>query len=138
MIDGKLDIEGLSMRTLAWRLDASLAADLEVELDWQPKLGNGQRDIDGRTMRELASLADGSLAPDRASQLRRRVQREPRLADELALQRRALAPILTVRRQRAPVALRNRVALLICQAARARRGPGRRRFPGRRRVPGRL
>lgn len=126
------------MRTVASRLDGSLATDPEGELDWLPNLGNGQRDVDGRTMRELASLADGSLAPDRVSQLRTRVQREPRLADELALQRRALAPILTMRRQRAPVALRNRVALLICQATRARRGPGRRRLPGPRRMPGRL
>lgn len=98
---------------------------MEVELDWQPDMSNSTRDIDGRTMRELASLADGSLESDRVSRLLTRLDREPRLADELAVQLRALVSILTVSHPTAPVALRKRVALLISRAARARRIPGR-------------
>jgi hypothetical protein len=72
--------------------------------------------IDERTERELAALADGSLPPEGAQRLLTRVQREPRLAAELATQRRALELLAAAGGEPAPTDLHDRVALLSSRA----------------------
>ena len=77
---------------------------------------------------ELAALADGSLAPERRAELEAEVAASPELADELALQQRA---VLYARNAAAtvdaPATLRARIE--------AQRQPARRRARPRRLVP---
>lgn len=80
----------------------------------QPKLNN-------HVDRELASLADRSLQWDQRRGLLVRLQRDPALRGELALQRRAVELIAGARRDPAPSQLHDRVALLVDQADRRRR-----------------
>ena len=53
-------------------------------------LDNAREDVGERDRRRLAALADGSLSPRRAAHMQRRVAGSPRLAAELAVQRRAV------------------------------------------------
>lgn len=78
-----------------------------------------------RVNRELASLADRSLRWDHRRRLLVRVQGDPALRDELALQRRAVELIAGARRDPAPSGLHDRVAVLVHQANK-RREPVRR------------
>ena len=79
----------------------------------RPKLSN-------QVDRELASLADRSLQWDHRSGLLVRLQGDPALRGELALQRRAVELIVGARRDPAPSELHDRVALLVNQADKRR------------------
>src|SRR5436309_16098956 len=71
--------------------------------------------------RDLAALADGSLAPARRARVERALAASPERQAELHEQRVALAAVRDLSSERAPAALRARVAL-----ARPARRPARR------------
>ena len=79
-----------------------------------------QPDMSGRVDHQSASLADHSLRWDQRHRLLARVQGDPALLDELALQRRAVELINGAPRDLAPSDLHHRVALLVDQANKRR------------------
>src|SRR3954454_5670218 len=81
-----------------------------------------RRHLDRPTERDLAALADASLAPERRAGVERAVAASPELQAELRDQRYALDAVRAASAERAPAALRARVAV----ARPARRRPARR------------
>lgn len=73
-----------------------------------------------RIERELAALADGSLAAPRAQQLLARMEDDPRLASQLAEQRRALELIGAGLREPAPTLLHREITTLTARSTRLR------------------
>src|SRR5437763_46638 len=76
---------------------------------------------DGPTERDLAALADGSLSPARRTRVERTVAASPELQADLREQRLAISAVHAAATERAPAALRARVAY-----ARPSRRPARR------------
>lgn len=72
---------------------------------------NESRHRDHPTERDLAALADGSLPPARRERVERAVAASPELQAELRQQRYALDAVRAVSTERAPAALRARVAM---------------------------
>jgi len=79
-----------------------------------------RRHRDRPTERDIAALADGSLAPGRRARVERAVAASPELQAELRDQRYALDAVRATATERAPAALRARVALTRPARRRAR------------------